>query len=385
MRHFVFATLLWMIAAPLWAQNFATPARSAFVIDVSSGTVLLAKNTDAPLPPASMSKLMTLNMLFEALVDGRVSLSDTWRVSQRAQDMGGSSMYLDKRDRPTTEELIQGIIVQSGNDACVVVAEGLAGGEEEFAQLMTERARSVGMNNSTFGNASGWPHPLQKMSTHDLGTLAVRLITEFPQFYPYFSQKSFAFDGRVPDNHRNRNPLLALGIGADGLKTGHTNEAGYGLVGSAVQGKRRVVFVVSGLDSANLRATESERITNWALRQFIQKTIATPDDIITDAPVWMGEVTKVALVPATPIELLLPVVGSDKLNAIVEYHGPIQAPVSAGQELGRLVIKREGLTDQSFPLVAKDAVQSGGFMTRITTGAAKLKQQYWASEPDPAS
>lgn len=385
MRHLVFATLIWLVAAPLWAQEFVTPARSAFVVDVKSGAVLLSKNAETPLPPASMSKLMTLNMLFEALADGRISMTDNWRVSQRAMDMGGSSMYLDKRDRPTTEDLIRGIIVQSGNDACVVVAEGLAGSEEAFAQMMTQRAQVLGMENSTFGNASGWPHPLQRMSTQDLGILAVRLISEFPQFYPYFSERSFAFDGRVPENHNNRNPLLNLGIGADGLKTGHTSEAGYGLVGSAVQGARRVVFVVSGLDSATARASESERIANWALRQFVMKTMATPDVAVTEAPVWMGAVGKVALVPSTPIELLIPVTASTEIAAVVEYSGPLAAPIIAGQEVGKLVILRDGMEPQSFPLVAKNDVAAGGFMKRITTAAAILKQKYWATAPDPAS
>jgi len=385
MRHFVFATLLWLIAAPLWAQEFYTAARAAYVVDVKTGTVLLAKEADLPLPPASMSKLMTLNMLFEALVDGRVTMDDTWRVSERAQNMGGSSMYLDVRDRPTTADLIQGIIVQSGNDACVVVAEGLAGSEESFARIMTERAIELGMENSTFGNSSGWPDPRQRMSTRDLGTLAVRLITEFPQYYPYFSQETFAYDGRVPENQNNRNPLLKLGIGADGLKTGHTDEAGYGLVGSAVQGNRRVVFVVTGLESEISRATESERLANWALRQFVQKTMATPDMTITDAPVWLGEQDTVALVPATPIDLLMPASASKEISAIVEYAGPIEAPITAGQALGTLTIDRGNLGTQSFPLVAKTDVAPGGFLKRITAGALALKQQYLAKTPEPAS
>ncbi len=223
-----------ILAVP--ARAFETRATSAFVVDVTTGTVLLEKDADVPLPPASMSKLMTLNMLFEALADGRVQMDTRFGVSDRAQAMGGSTMFLNTTDRPpTVEELIQGIIVQSGNDACVVVAEALGGTEDAFAIMMTERAEALGMMNSSFGNSSGWPHPAQRMSMEDLAILASRLITEFPQYYHYFSQTEFLFDGRAPDNRRNRNPLLKLGIGADGLKTGHTQEAGYGLVGSALQ------------------------------------------------------------------------------------------------------------------------------------------------------
>lgn len=247
------ALILLATTIGLHAQGFDTNATGAYVKDISTGTVLLSKNADVPLPPASMSKLMTLNMLFEALKDGRVQMDTRFGVSSKAKAMGGSTMFLNERDRPTVEELIQGIIVMSGNDACVVVAEGLAGTEEAFARQMTDRARDLGMMNSTFANASGWPHPDQRMSMQDLGILAERLINEFPDYYGYFAQKEFAFDNRAPANTTNRNPLLGLGIGADGLKTGHTSEAGYGLVGSAAQGDRRIVFVITGLDSERAR------------------------------------------------------------------------------------------------------------------------------------
>ncbi len=252
-------------------QAFDTQARAAFVYDVTTRTILMEKDADVPIPPASMSKLMTLNMLFEALHDGRVTMETQFGVSSRAKNMGGSTMFLNENDRPTVEELIQGIIVLSGNDACVVVAEGLAGSEDAFARLMNDRAAALGMTGSTFANASGWPNPNHRMSVHDLGMLAVRLITEFPEYYGYFGQTEYRYDDRAPDNRFNRNPLLHLGIGADGLKTGHTSEAGYGIVGSATQGTRRIVFVISGLTSEKERAEESERIVNWAFRQFVQK------------------------------------------------------------------------------------------------------------------
>ncbi|MEC8794861.1 MAG: D-alanyl-D-alanine carboxypeptidase family protein, partial [Pseudomonadota bacterium] len=246
MRHLIaFVTALCALISLSTAATaaFETRATAAYVLDQTTGTVLLSKNAETPLPPASMSKLMTLNMLFEALRDGRVSLDTQFSVSTKAKNMGGSTMFLDETDRPTVAQLIQGIIVQSGNDACVVVAEGLAGTEDAFARLMNQRAQALGMTSSTFANSSGWPNPNQRMSMKDLATLANRLITEFPEYYGYFGQPEFDFDGRAPQNRFNRNPLLRLNIGADGLKTGHTQEAGYGLVGSAVQGNRRVIVV----------------------------------------------------------------------------------------------------------------------------------------------
>ena len=214
----IFATL-----TPMAATAFETRATAAWVYDVGTHAVLMEKNADQPLPPASMSKLMTINMLFEALQDGRVTMDTAFSVSARAREMGGSTMFLNEQDRPTVRDLIYGIIVNSGNDACVVVAEGLAGTEEAFAAQMTERARALGMTGSVFANASGWPDPSHRMTMHDLGILALRLIEEFPTEYKVFAETEFNFADRAPDNRFNRNPLLNLGIGADGLKTGHTS------------------------------------------------------------------------------------------------------------------------------------------------------------------
>ncbi len=308
------------LAAP--ATAFETRARAAWVYDLTTQTVLMSKEAQTPLPPASMSKLMTINMLFEALHDGRVTLDTRFSVSTRSKEMGGSTMFLNETDRPTVEELIQGIIVLSGNDACVAVAEGLAGTEDNFARLMNDRARELGMENSTFANASGWPNPAQRMSMEDLGLLATRLITEFPEYYGYFGQLEFPYDNRAPQNRNNRNPLLKLGIGADGLKTGHTQEAGYGLVGSATQGTRRIVFVITGLSSEAERAQEAERVVNWAFRQFVEKTVADKGYEFARAPVWMGSETEVGLVAPEALSLLLPGTQLDALTAQVVYTGP---------------------------------------------------------------
>lgn len=359
---------------PMAAQALELTARAAIVVDHGTGTVLFERNADTPLPPASMSKLMTLLMVFEALDEGRLTLSQKLPVSQHAMSYGGSTMFLDTTDRVVVEDLIRGVIVLSGNDACAVLAEALSpdGTEDGFARLMTDRARQIGMMNSTFANSNGWPAAGHRMSVRDLATLTERLIGNFPQYYPLFSEREFKFDGRAPANSRNRNPLLGLGIGADGLKTGHTQEAGYGLVGSAVQGDRRVIFVLSGMDSTSERASESEKVVNWAFRQFLDRKVADEGTVLAQADVWLGSAETVGLVAPTDIHVLLPVPLADQLNARVDYVGPIQAPIKKGQELGTLVVPREGLEDFSTPLVADRDIGIAGFIPRLKTSAQVL-------------
>jgi len=369
-RLLVALALICLAALP--ARAFETIAKAAYVVDLTTSTVLMDKQADIPLPPASMSKLMTLNMLFEALDDGRVTMDTRFSVSSRAKAMGGSTMFLDETDRPTVDELIRGIVVLSGNDACVAVAEGLAGTEAAFASQMNERALALGMKNSTFSNASGWPNPNQRMSLRDLGILAARLITDFPQYYGYFGLEEFPWDNRAPQNRFNRNPLLKLGIGADGLKTGHTQEAGYGLVGSAVQGKRRVVFVVTGLTSEKERAQEAERIVNWAFRQFVQKTVVTQDKLMAEVPVWLGDVDKVGLVAAEEVSMLIPALVQGEIPAEISYRTPLEAPMSKGQVVGDLVINVQGMPQVTVALLADRDVAKGGFLPRIRTAARIL-------------
>ncbi len=363
-------------AMPAALPAYETAARAAYMIDLTTDTVLLQKNADIPLPPASMSKLMTLDLLFEALKDGRVTLETRFGVSSRARAMGGSTMFLNENDRPTVEELIKGIIVLSGNDACVVVAEGLAGSEEAFARLMNERARDLGMTNSSFANASGWPDPNQRMSAHDLAILAKRIITEFPEYYGYFSITEFPFDGRAPRNRFNRNPLLKMGLGADGLKTGHTSEAGYGLVGSAVQGGRRILFVIMGLPDEKARAEEAERLINWAFRQFVRKRVLRGGTELARAPVWMGEQESLGLVVPEDVTLLLPALARGSLSAEVVYNAPLEAPVSKGQKLGEIVIERKNLAEVRVPLVAERNVARGGFVPRLRSAVEVLRRRY---------
>ncbi|WP_424978126.1 D-alanyl-D-alanine carboxypeptidase family protein [Leisingera sp. S232] len=362
----------------LSAAAFDTKARAAYVLDAGTDTVLLSKNADVPLPPASMSKLMTLYVAFEALRDGRLTLDETLPVSQHAMSYKGSTMFLDTLDRVRVEDLLRGIVVLSGNDACVVIAEALSpdGTEAGFARYMTKRGQELGMTASTFANSNGWPAAGHRMSVHDLAILAERLIEDFPEYYPLFAETRFEFDGRAPSNTRNRNPLLKLGIGADGLKTGHTEEAGYGLVGSAKQGGRRVIFVVSGLASERARAEEAEALVNWSFRQFTKKIVAKEGIPIAEAEIWRGAERSVGLVPAEDLEILLPSLSAKTIEGEVVYSGPIEAPVAKGQRLAELVLQPEELPEVRLPLVAASDVPAGGFVVRVKTAAQVLIKQF---------
>ncbi len=361
-----------LLASSVSAQAFDTRATSAYVLDFNTGTVLMAKQADKPLPPASMSKLMTLFMTFEAIENGILDLDQQLPVSAAAQAYGGSTMFLRAGERVSVEDLIRGIIVLSGNDACVVLAEAMAGTEARFARQMTMRAQQLGMTNSTFTNSNGWPKAGHRMSIRDLGLIASKLINEYPQYYPMFSQKEFLFDPAESANRLNRNPLLGLGIGADGLKTGHTQEAGYGLVGSAIQGDRRIIFVLSGMDSAAERARESESVTNWAFRQFAQTDLGAKGTKIADAAVSLGAEQRVGLMLDDDISLLLPVRPLEQLKTEVVYSGPIKAPIAKGDQIGELIISPEGLPETRVPLVADRDVAKHGFVGRVVAAGLHL-------------
>ncbi|WP_224814169.1 D-alanyl-D-alanine carboxypeptidase family protein [Hasllibacter sp. MH4015] len=383
MIHFILtrtaATLIAavFVFAPLTAraQGYDTQATAAYVYDHASGQVLLALNADEPLPPASMSKLMTLLMAFEALREGRLTLETRVPVSAHAMSFGGSTMFLNTQDRPTVEELIRGVVIVSGNDASVALGEALSpdGTEEGFAELMTQRARQLGMMNSTFANASGWPAEGHRMSMRDLGILAVRLIEEFPEYYGYFQETEFDYEDRSPANRFNRNPLLGLGIGADGLKTGHTQEAGYGLTGSAQQGDRRVTFVITGLPSAEARAAEAERLVTWAFRQFVMRDLVAEGVELARAPVFLGAEDSVGLAPAEGIEMLVPALLDPEIEASLTFTTPLSAPVSAGDVVGELHVV-QGVTgwDARVPLVATTDIDRGGPMVRIGTAWSEV-------------
>ncbi|NBQ27221.1 MAG: D-alanyl-D-alanine carboxypeptidase [Rhodobacteraceae bacterium] len=377
LRHLGFG-VLWAAACLIGApsQAFETRARAAVIYDQSTSTVLMEKDADRLLPPASMSKLMTLYMAFDFIKSGQLRLDEKLPVSEHAAAYGGSTMFLDTTDRVSVEDLLMGIIVLSGNDACAVIAEALSpdGTEAGFAKLMTQRARQIGLTKSTFVNSNGWPAAGHLMTMRDLATLADRLITDFPEFYPMFSAREFKFDGRAPANTRNRNPLLGLDIGADGLKTGHTQEAGYGLVGSALQDGRRVIFVLSGLDTMQQRADESEAVVNWAFRQFAVKTYGSAGDVIAQAPVWNGASKTVGLRLTQDASALVPILSENGVTFSVEYDGPLAAPLEQGREVAQLIITVDGLAPRSIPLVADQTVEMGGVITRLTTAAKSLIQ-----------
>ncbi len=372
--------LLAFTTAAFPAIALETVARTAMVMDYDTGTVLMAKNADSPQPPASMSKLMTLNMVFEALEAGRITLDEKFSVSANAVAVRGSSMFLNTRDRVTVEDLIKGVIVLSGNDASVVLAEGLAGSEAEFARQMTLRARDLGMMESTFVNATGWPGQGQLMSARDLVFLARRLIKVFPQYYQYFSMSEFAFDGRTPDNRFNRNPLLRLDIGADGLKTGRTDEAGFGLVGSAVRGDRRVIVMVNGMESAAARSSEAERLISWAFREFAMETLFEGEVELARADVWLGEEAEVGLAPEEDIELLLPYRALPQIKAEVVFDGPVEAPIAKGDTLGELVIDIPDIGERRFALLATADVAPAGFIDRFKAAFFILSARVMAGE-----
>ena len=367
-----------LMLAALPAAAFDTKARAAYVMDLTTHTVLLDKNAEEPLPPASMSKLMTLYIAFEAIRDGRLTLDEELPVSTHAMSYGGSTMFLNTQDKVKVEDLLRGIIVLSGNDACAVIAEALSpdGTESGFARYMTERGKQIGLEQSTFMNSNGWPQAGHMMSVRDLAMLGKHIIEDFPQFYPLFAEKEFDFDGRAPSNVHNRNPLLHMDNGADGLKTGHTVEAGYGLVGSAKQGDRRILFVLSGLESERARTEEAAAIVNWGFRQFAEKTVARAGEPVARANVWMGREQSVDLVPAEDLTILLPALAQGDLQGEVVYDGPIQAPILAGQKLADLVITPADLPKVRLPLVAAKAVPQGGFVVRVRTAAELLMKRF---------
>ncbi|MCZ4281901.1 D-alanyl-D-alanine carboxypeptidase [Kiloniella laminariae] len=351
-----------LLAAIQPGQAIDTLAREAYLVDYTTKTVLLDKNGDQSMPPASMSKIMTAYMVFERLKDGRLSLDNKLAVSEKAWRKGGSKMFVEVGNQVSIHDLLRGIIVQSGNDACIVVAEGLGGTEENFAAEMTTKGREIGLENSTFVNATGWPDPDQRMTAKDLATLADRIITDFPEYYDVYSEKSFTWAGITQGN---RNPLLYKNIGSDGLKTGHTEEAGYGLTASAVQGDRRIILVVNGLSSLKERAEESERLVSWAFREFDNFNLFSAGEVVETADVWLGKEESIDLVPQEDLLLTLPRNAKNSMKATVSYLGPIQTPIEKGERLATLRIEAADIEPVEIPLVAANSVDRQGGFGRI--------------------
>lgn len=332
------------------AETIETDAQRAYVLDYQTGQVIYEKKGEERLAPASLSKLMTIYLLFSALKHGDVKLTDTFHVSRKAWATQGSKMFVEIGSDIPIEDLIQGIIVQSGNDACIVVAEGLAGSEEAFAERMTAKAKELGMMGSHFADASGLPDPGQYMTAHDLAILATRLIHDFPEYYHYFSERQFTWHGI---KQGNRNPLLyRAGLGVDGMKTGHTEEAGFNLVASATRDGRRIILVQQGVDSMQGRADSGAGLLDWAFRETADYTIATKGAVLGSAPVWMGTARTVPLTVAKDFVATLPRDEKQKLVAKAVFNGPLQAPIEEGSEIGKLVISMPDRPDIDVPLVA---------------------------------
>ncbi len=325
-----------------------TAARYAVIVDYNTGATLLDKDADVPMPPSSMTKLMTAYIIYGMLKAGRLSLTQELPVSERAWRMGGSKMFVQLGNQVRVEDLIRGMIVQSGNDACIVLAEGTAGSEEKFVELMNARAKELGLTQSTFRNTTGWPDPEHRMSVRDIATLARRIIQDFPEYYKYDSEKSFKYNNI---DQENRNPLVQKGL-ADGLKTGHTEEGGYGLVASSLRNGRRVIVVINGLGTMHQRAEESERLLEWAFREFEDVTLFTAGDTVEQAPVWLGADPTVPLVGGRDLAVTMPRNWRSKARVTLEYESPVRAPVVRGSTLGKLNVSGEGVPDMSVPLLA---------------------------------
>ena len=378
----IFSTLL-LFAWSSAVQGFSTTARTAFVIDNTTGDVLLSKDIDRPIPPASMSKLMTLFMVFESLEEGRIKMDDTFRVSRKAWKKGGSKMFVREGANVTIENLIKGVIIQSGNDACIVLAEGIAGTEENFAELMTIRAKEIGLTNSNFKNSTGWPDPEHYMTSKDIVTLANKIREKYPYYYKIFDDLEFTWDGI---SQKNRNPLLSMNLGADGLKTGYTEEAGYGLIASAKQNGRRITFVITGLKSIGQRAREAKGITTWAFKKFKLKTFFKKSSTILEAPVWRGEKETVKITASNDVQILLANDLKEKVKMHVVLKEPLIAPLKKGQKIkGHLVLETTPLIKTSiekkqifFPIEVSEDLDRGGLANKITTNLNTLKSNIFS-------
>lgn len=350
-----------VITTPVQAQLFETRAKQAMLIDVGTGSVLFAQNEHAPIPPASLAKLMTMEVVFDALKSGRLTLADEFQVSENAWRTGGapsgtSTMFAELNSSIPLADLIQGVIVQSANDGCIIIAEGMAGSEELFAGLMTQRAREIGLENSVFHNSTGLPHPDQKVTVSDLVKLTVHLQKEYPEYYKYYAQTEFTWNGI---RQRNRNPLLDMNIGADGLKTGYTEESGYAIVGSINNEGRRLVVAMSGLESERERAEEARKILQWGLRAFEPYSLFKTGEVVGHARLYGGSQLHVPVKTANPLTILVPLTNRDKLKARITYQGPISTPVEEGSQIATLDVYVGDQLTQQAPLYAAATIQKG--------------------------
>jgi len=354
--------------------GFDGDAPTAILIEASSGSVLFEKNADELRAPSSMMKLMTAEVVFHAIKQGDVKLTDEYHVSENAwrrggAPAGGSTMFAAIHSKIAVDDLLHGAIIQSGNDACIVLAEGIAGNERIFADMMTKRARELGMAQSTFANSNGLPDPGNKMTVRELAKLARHIIQTYPEFYKLFGEKEFTWN---KIRQQNRNPLLNSLEGADGLKTGYTKEGGYGMVGSAVQNGMRLIVVVNGLEDPDDRATEAKKMLEWGFRNFEARTLFAPQQPVGYAKVFGGDSRSVKLASPEPINVMVQKNGTDKLIARVVYNGPVRAPIESGQQVGVVRVWRGAKIAMEAPVYAAESVGKGSTMRRAIDGASEL-------------
>lgn len=375
-RSFSLLTLTLAFASTAYAQtSFETAAPHAIILDAATGEILFEKDARAPVPPASMTKIMTADIVFAALEDGTLTPETEFTVSEEAWRRGGaasgsSTMFLDVNSKVSVDDLLSGIIIQSGNDACIVLAEGMAGSETAFAERMTARARDMGLENTTFRNATGWPHPEHRMSTLDLARLAKQQIENFPQYYPIYAERSFTWNNI---KQSNRNPILGRVTGVDGLKTGHTQEAGYGLVGSALRGEDRRIIVINGLSSEGERRDVATRLMEAAFSQFRVYDLHAQGEAIADVDVFMGKADKVAVALTQDIRKGLPIADRKTVSSEVNFT-TLAAPVTKGQKVAELMVTIPGRPVETYDLVAMDDVERKGLFARAWSGLlAKIR------------
>jgi len=366
--------LLLPVFLPAAAQAVETKASYALLLDAETGVTLFEKNADARMSPASMSKLMTVLMAFEALESGAVTADeeffvsdDAWRRGGAAS--GGSTMFLKARSRVAVMDLLRGVIIQSGNDACIALAEGLGGSEPAFAELMTERAQELGMTRSSFMNSTGLPEPEHKTTARDLATLARQLINHHADYYRLFSERDFTWNNI---RQTNRNPLLYANIGADGLKTGHTRESGYGLVASAEQNGRRLILVINGLNSKRERAREARKLMTFGFRNFSRDLLVEAGQSVTELPVWHGDEATVKVTTNQRFDIVTPRSGRRKMVATVTFEKPVLAPIKTGDKLGKLRVTLPGLVPQEVDLVAAENIDKGNVFGRAMSSLIYL-------------
>jgi D-alanyl-D-alanine carboxypeptidase (penicillin-binding protein 5/6) len=349
-------------ALPPSQIGIGTLAKQAFMVDPQSSTVLLFKDADKPMHPSSMAKMMTLYILFEELAAGRVKLDTRFRVSERARNMGGSRMFVELGSEVSVEDLIKGMIVLSGNDACVVVAEGLSGNEDSFAERMTRRGRELGLTATTFKNSSGWPVEGQWTTARDLAVIAWRTIEDFPHYYRYYAETNWTYNNIKQEN---RNRLLKITPGTDGLKTGHTEEGGYGMAASVVRDGRRLILIVNGLASMAERAQETARLVEWGFRETTNTTVFRAGDTVVEAPVWLGAQDKVPLVVARPVQVTAPTGQAVTPRVTAKFDGPLPAPIAKGTKLGTAVLTLPDGKTTEYPLEAGADVPRRGMLGRV--------------------